>query len=671
MKSNFLFCMLLASLAMIAGCQKEKEFVELDAVIDHSTKTYIDGDNYPCWIDDDEIRINEKAYVPESVNGTYAHFTRVTVSQTNGYRAVYPAGIVTSTGNISRSNTVQVSLPRRQKYVTFGTDNQQRVEIPMGAYTEYNATRNTLQFHNLCSIVRVTVTNDINPTAPDPNGTNNRGVMKIQKISLDANHTLLSGDGTATINGNSNDNISLTSGYKYVTLSLSNPELTMKTLNNGQTAVFDIVVPAFGSPATKTGDDVVLTIKCSTGIKKYTFENVYLNSNSIVPLVFNVQSLDPMPAELLPGDSFNSAIRGLSSNIQDIEFVCDCTVPDGVTTVHLEKSAPANATNTPTPIYGYMDGTTLKVCTPAKEMYSNGSCQHMFANLTNLQSVSYGEGFSSEYTTSMQGMFQYSGITTTANLGLANFRTESVTNMQEMFRGCTSLVTVELPSSFDFSSVTSMWSMFSECTHLVSVTFPENINTESLTNMQAMFQSCSSLTVINNLSKFETGKVYTMYSTFRDCSSLTALDLSTFNTESVTTMQSMFYNCNKLTSLDVSNFSTRLVTTMEEMFQKCEKLQELDLSSFNTQNVTNMKHMFADCKDMGKDNKILDLSNFDMSNIQYYGAMCNQLAANRPGGDYKCTIVCSSPVETMMSNSNSNINLNKVRFVRTRPTTSK
>ena len=658
MKKYSFLCFLLASLALVTSCKKEQEFVTLNAVIDNPAKVYIDNNRYPCWTEHDVVHVNGQEIEVQEIDGTYAKIPGV--NHADYFRAIYPASIVSSSANISGSASVPVTLPSRQKYIT--DNNIQRVEIPMGAYTTFNGTRNTLQFRNLCSIVRVTITNDIDPTAPDPNQTNNGGVMEIQKISLDADNTLLSGQGTATIEGVGGTNeIELTSGNKWVTLSLSNPNTTMKSLDYRETAVFDIVVPAFSTP-----DRVVLTIKCSSGVKRYKFNGVHLNPNSVVPLTYSVTTLDPVPAELKPGPDFNSAIRGLSSDIHHIEFVCNCTVPDGATTVRLEKPAPSGATYTPTPIYGYMVGETLKVCTAAQEMYANGSCRLMYANLTNLESVIYGDGFSSEYTTSMQGMFQYSGITSTENLDLGLFRTESVDRMDEMFRGCTALETVVLPSSFDFSNVTTMHSMFKECTSLESVTFPENINTESLINMQDMFDMCTTLTVINNLSNFNTGRVTTMFSTFYNCSSLEELDLSNFNTESVTTMKTMFYKCYSLASLDVSNVNTELVTDMEGMFYSCESLKDLDLSSFNTASVTNMRQMFCNCKDLGKDGGILDLSNFDVSNNPLYYNMCANLAASRPSG-YYCTIVCSQEVENMMRNSNSGINLNKVRFVRTRP----
>ena len=141
------------------------------------------------------------------------------------------------------------------------------------------------------------------------------------------------------------------------------------------------------------------------------------------------------------------------------------------------------------------------------------------------------------------------------------------------------------------SNVTDMNSMFRNCTSLTSLDV-SNFDTGKVTDMCCMFHSCSALTSLD-VSNFDTSSVTDMASMFRDCTSLTSLDLSSFNTNQVTNMTGMFYNCSSLTSLNVSNFNTNQVTDMSDMFRDCSKLTSLYLTNFDTSKVTSSKNTFT------------------------------------------------------------------------------
>ena len=709
MKKNNILCILLASLALMTSCKKDVDFVDFDAVIDHPSKVYIDGNRYPCWNEGDEVKINGTAYGLENIDGSSAHISHVATS--NDYYAIYPVSI--AQGTVTASTTV--TLPEVQKYKTFGSNHQQRVEIPMGAYTANNSNRrNSLQFKNLCSVVHVKITNNNNATATNgtaayyANNIANNREMQILKITIEAGTTLLSGTGTATIVGDGeNDHIAITSGKKRVSLRCSNSATPMKTLQVGQSAEFDIVLPEFGSAGEKvTGDIITITVKTATGVKSFTTQNpVYLGHNSIVRNEISVTSLDPLPAELKEGSQFNSLIRNnfTVSAITKIQFVCNDNTATGT---ELQSSYSGSK------IYGNMSGSnTLVVSTPAPTMYANSSCVDMFRGLTSLQEIEFGDNFNTENVTSIYGMFQSSGITNLEDLDLEHFNTDGVTNMGNLFYGCSQLgtgnQTITFPSTFNTEHVTMMDHMFYDCSSMTSLSFPDNFNTANVWTMQAMFSCCSTLTSLN-LSTFNTANVTTMHNMFAACTNLRTIncgsgnnvvDLDTrsvttmegmfsqcsnltslsfgrnFNTSSVTTMKNMFYQCMRLGtwtqggSLDVSVFNTSSVQNMDGMFRNCDSLYDLNLSNFVTTNVTNMNNMFLSCKQMGKTvnnvHGILDLSNFTIGSTTNITDMCKLLADGR-GSGYYCPIVCSSDVENSMSSSATNINLSKVRFYRTR-----
>ena len=163
---------------------------------------------------------------------------------------------------------------------------------------------------------------------------------------------------------------------------------------------------------------------------------------------------------------------------------------------------------------------------------------------------------------------------------------------------CSSITTVVFDKSLAaYTGLTSTAYWFYGCSNLTTITGINNLKTDNVTDMGCMFRGCSSLTSLD-VSGFKTDNVTDMGCMFLGCSSLTSFDLSSFNTANVTRMDEMFYNCNALTSLNLNSFNTANVTRMDEMFYWCSGLTSLDLRSFNTANVTNMHDMFYYCKSL-------------------------------------------------------------------------
>ena len=248
-------------------------------------------------------------------------------------------------------------------------------------------------------------------------------------------------------------------------------------------------------------------------------------------------------------------------------------------------------------------------------------------NVTNMSDMFYGcsslasldlSNFNTEKVTDMYAMFY--GCSALTGLDLSSFNTKNVTSMEYMFSRCSSLTDLDL-SSFNTENVTNMYDMFDGCSALTGLDL-SSFNTENVTSMSYMFAGCSALTGLD-LSNFNTANVTYMYDMFDGCSALTGLDLSTFNTENVTSMTCMFMGCTSLKSLDLSNFNTANVTYMYAMFYGCSALTGLDLSSFNTKNVTSMEYMFSRCSSLTD----LDLSNFNTANVTDMGSMFERCSA--------------------------------------------
>ena len=158
----------------------------------------------------------------------------------------------------------------------------------------------------------------------------------------------------------------------------------------------------------------------------------------------------------------------------------------------------------------------------------------------------------------------------------------------------TDIKRVVFDKSFKTYAPTSLKGFFAWLTNLETIKDLKYLNTEQVTDMSNMFYGCSALTSLD-LSNFNTAKVRDMSYMFYRCSALSSLDLSNFNTAIVTNMSYMFFNCANLSSLDLSNFNTAIVSDMSLMFGSCSTLSSLDLSNFYTKEVRDMSYMFSRC----------------------------------------------------------------------------
>ena len=634
MKKHYIILSFFAALLTLSAvsCKKDQDVVTLNAVIQkvsNDSKVYI-NDHTPYWHNGDQIRINDADYTLQTAMENSAQIPNV-ANSTSGYRAIFPASILTnSDANINSSSSVAVTLPATQVFEMVGS--HQRVDVPMGAFIDRGS---TLRFHNLCSVVRVYVSNAINAQLP------------VTNISITAESASLSGMGTATITGESTDAIVIPSSTGSHSVSLCRIDNTpMKTVEPLATEYFDVIVPEFS-----TRNDVTVTVTTPTGYKSIPIEDATLAHNTITTVTVNVDELSQTIAELVDGWTFNQRIP---SNATAVRFEYNnASVTSGTT---------LSTFTSPNPIYGNMDGTTWVVYTPANRINANAACHSMFLGVYNSNTLSYqstltnidfGDNFNTSNVTDMRWMFE--GCSSLTSLDLSNFNTSNVTDMYLMFYDCSSLTSLSL-SNFNTSNVTDMGGMFHGCSSLTSLNL-SNFNTFNVTDMSLMFEGCSSLTSLN-LTNFNTSNVTTMSSMFNDCSSLTSLNLSNFNTSNVTSMVTMFRGCSNLTSINLSNFNTTNVTNMYGMFLGCSNLTSIDLYNFNTANVNDMRSMFMNCTRLTS----LNLYNFDMSGLTSHTPVSttytgkDQMCLNLASISGACAITCPTAVQAELQSGTGLVN---------------
>ena len=96
---------------------------------------------------------------------------------------------------------------------------------------------------------------------------------------------------------------------------------------------------------------------------------------------------------------------------------------------------------------------------------------------------------------------------------------------------------------------------------------PFEIDTGESSNLDSMFRGCSSLTTVPDM---DTSQVTNMLSMFDGCSSLTTAPV--MDTSQATDMRSMFRDCSSLTT--VPDMDTRNATSMSDMFRGCSSLTD-------------------------------------------------------------------------------------------------
>ncbi len=259
--------------------------------------------------------------------------------------------------------------------------------------------------------------------------------------------------------------------------------------------------------------------------------------------------------------------------------------------------------------------TEIEFHTPADKIVASEDCWGMFYERTRLKTI---EGFSNIDTsnvTNMKDMFW--GCSALTSLDLSGFNTSNVTDMSYMFMNCSSLASLDL-SSFNTSNVTEMDSIFKGCSNLISITLSENFNTSQVTNMSSMFSLCTKLEQLD-LSDFNTSNVFSMMSMFSGCSALTSITFGeNFSTSNVLYMKNMFDGCSSLTTLNLSYFNTSNVTNMANMFKNCSELTSLVFgSNFNTSKVTDMSYMFYNCKKIPTPFDLTCFNTSEVTNMSY------------------------------------------------------
>ena len=158
------------------------------------------------------------------------------------------------------------------------------------------------------------------------------------------------------------------------------------------------------------------------------------------------------------------------------------------------------------------------------------------------------------------------------------FETSGVTNFAEMFRGCGSLSEIVGVEDFDTTSAIYLNGMF--WNNKITSLDLTGWNTSNVTTIQQIFRGCSALATLN-VSNWDVRKVTDMQDAF-PLPQVTTLDLSQWQNSVVTNMDTMFAGASKLTEIDLSGIDTSHVaswgTSNSNIFNGTSKLETIYVS---------------------------------------------------------------------------------------------
>ena len=148
------------------------------------------------------------------------------------------------------------------------------------------------------------------------------------------------------------------------------------------------------------------------------------------------------------------------------------------------------------------------------DMSSVVSIAYMFSGCEKLKELD--NNFTSGTVYNTWAMFE--GCAGLTKLDLSGLNTTECIDMKIMFSRCNNLETIIFGDNWSTEKVTNMSSMFQDCTKLREIDLSK-FNTSRVTNMASMFENCSSLTILN-LSTFDTRIVEPYNYNYSICSGL-------------------------------------------------------------------------------------------------------------------------------------------------------
>ena len=252
--------------------------------------------------------------------------------------------------------------------------------------------------------------------------------------------------------------------------------------------------------------------------------------------------------------------------------------------------------------YMFRDCNALEELNFSEDLYTPNlaSMVGMFQNCYALTTLDV-HGFYVFKVTSMEALFN--GCRNLESINMDMWRPNANRSFADTFNGCTKLKAVDF-TKFDASTtmlnVSSTYRMFTNCSSIESIVWHDDSRFNSLTNMQQMFDGCSYLRQID-ITPWVLPKVQNMSYMFRNCIRLWNIQFpqSLGNGLDLTNINRMFYGCTSYESISLNALEVGgIQDNMQYLFYGCTGLKEIDLSDWvinPTSNKVNINYSFYGC----------------------------------------------------------------------------
>jgi len=158
---------------------------------------------------------------------------------------------------------------------------------------------------------------------------------------------------------------------------------------------------------------------------------------------------------------------------------------------------------------------------------------------------------------------------------------------------------------------------FYGCNNLDLSGVSDFINLSTTSTLENTFRDCTSLTTINNVEYWDTSNITSFVNTF-DGTSFNQ-DIGGWEVSGVTDMSFMFFN-NATFNQDISGWNVSNVTNMSGMFNNATLFNQ-DIGSWNVSNVTDMSFMFSNATSFNQDIGLWNVSNVTNMYLMFNGVV--------------------------------------------------
>ena len=232
-------------------------------------------------------------------------------------------------------------------------------------------------------------------------------------------------------------------------------------------------------------------------------------------------------------------INEINDNITNIEY--SNTLPEK----YRNNDHMVSDLRSETPIYMWFDNGTIYWYSSNPNPYLNENAAYMFSGLSALTTISDFDRFDGNKTIDATALFK--NCSSLKNINIENFNIARITTMESLFENCSSLTNLDL-SSWNIKNFFNTSKMFKNCSSLSSIKFGESKGYYygfRVTNAEEMFAGCSSLVSLD-LSKLDIDDLTNTNRMFADDINLKKIYVDDFRVNNIATSEDMFINCYKL-----------------------------------------------------------------------------------------------------------------------------